>query len=167
VGESPPENVAIRYYTLSFLLLVLNSQFIHHLQNCYSMTTTTIQAPAPVTSKGRLWTGRIITGICVLFLLFDAFMKIIKEHHTIESSAKMGWPVNTLQTLGFVLLLCTILYMVPRTAILGAILLTAYLGGATAVNVMVGFPFIFPVIFAVLVWLGLWLLHAHLRRALR
>ena len=131
------------------------------------MTTTTIQAPPPDTSKGRIWTGRIITWICVLFLLFDAFMKIIKEHHTIESSAKMGWPVNTLQTLGFILLVCTILYMIPRTAILGAILLTAYLGGATAVNVMVGFPFIFPVIFAVLVWLGLWLRHAHLRRVLR
>jgi len=166
VGESPPENVAIRYYTLSLLLLVLNSQFIH-LQNCFIMTTTTIQAPLPVRSKGSLWTGRIITWICVLFLLFDALTKIIKEHHTVEASAKMGWPVNTLQPLGFVLLLCIILYVIPRTAVLGAILLTAWLGGATAVDVMVGFPFFFPVIFAVLVWLGLWLRHAHLRRALR
>src|ERR1700744_1887509 len=73
---------------------------------------TTVAQP----TKGRLWTGRIISGICILFLLFDAITKIFKEHHTIEASAKLGWPVDTLQPLGVVLLLCTILYAIPRTA---------------------------------------------------
>ena len=123
---------------------------------------TTVAQP----TKGRLWTGRIISGICILFLLFDAITKIFKEHHTIEASAKLGWPVDTLQPLGVVLLLCTILYVIPRTATLGAILLTAWLGGATAENLRSGFPLYFSIVFGLLIWLGLWLrdtgLRAHL-----
>jgi len=84
-------------------------------------------------------------------------MKIIKEPHTIEASQKTGWPVETLQPIGFVLLICTILYIIRRTSVLGAVLLTAWLGGATAMNLRSGFPYLFPVIFGLLVWLGLWL----------
>jgi len=125
---------------------------------------TTTASPAPVSiPKGRLWTGRVISWICILFLLFDASMKIILEHHTIESSAKVGWPVQTLQPLGFVLLIITILYAVPRTAILGAVLLSAWLGGATAENLRAGFPLWFSVVFGILVWLGLWLRDERLR----
>lgn len=114
-------------------------------------------------SKGMFWTGRIISYICILFLLFDAIMKVIREKHTIEASAKLGWPIETLQPLGFILLICTILYMIPRTAVMGAILLTAYLGGATATSVYAHQPYYFAVIFGILVWAGLYLRHAKLR----
>jgi DoxX-like family len=123
--------------------------------------TTTLATPA--IPKGRLWTGRIISWICILFLLFDASMKIILEHHSVEASAKVGWPVQTLQPLGFVLLVSTILYAIPRTAILGAVLLTAWLGGATAENLRTGFAVWFSVVFGLLVWLGLWLRDDRLR----
>ncbi|HMH23134.1 MAG TPA: DoxX family protein [Puia sp.] len=108
-------------------------------------------------SKARLWAGRVIIALCVLFLLFDAIMKVIREAHTIEASVKIGWPEHSIQGIGVLLLICTILYIIPRTAFFGAILLTAYLGGATAINLRAGYSFLFPVIFAVLVWLGLYL----------
>lgn len=114
-------------------------------------------------SKGMFWTGRIISYLCILFLLFDAIMKVIKEKHTIEGSAKLGWPLEAIQPTGIVLLICTILYMIPRTAIMGAILLTAYLGGATAVMVYARQPFYFSVIFGILVWAGIYLRNAKLR----
>lgn len=108
-------------------------------------------------SKGRLWTGRILTYLLLLFLLFDAITKIIKERHTIETSSKLGWQPDTIQALGIVLLVCTILWIIPRTAVLGAILLTAWMGGATACNILFHYPFYFPVVFGILVWLALWL----------
>jgi DoxX-like protein len=119
------------------------------------MSTSSFQA-VKSPSKGALWTGRIITGLCLLFLLFDAIMKIIKESHSIEGSAKLGWPVENVQGLGIVLLLFTIIYMIPRIAVIGAILLTAYLGGAVAISVRVQEPYWFPIIFGVLVWAGLY-----------
>ena len=119
------------------------------------MSTQTLQA-AKSLSKGSLWTGRIITGLCLLFLLFDAIMKIIKEIHSIEGSAKLGWPVEDVQGLGIVLLLCTIIYMIPRLAVVGAILLTAYLGGAIAIMVRVQESYWFPIVFAILIWAGLY-----------
>ncbi|HEV9037283.1 MAG TPA: DoxX family protein [Puia sp.] len=122
------------------------------------MQTTTITNTSTATSsRARLWTGRILTYLLLLFLLFDAIMKVIKERHTIETSAKLGWQPDAIQTLGFVLLVSTILYAIPRTAALGAILLTAYLGGAVAASIMSHYPFIFPIIFDVIVWLALWL----------
>ena len=92
-----------------------------------------------------------------MFLLFDAITKIIKERHTIETRSKLGWQPEAIHTLGFVLLVSTILYAIPRTAVLGAILLTAYLGGAVAASILSHYPFVFPVIFGVIVWLALWL----------
>jgi|SRR5882724_2029145 len=121
------------------------------------METTLAHQSIKSPSKAALWTGRIITALCVLFLLFDAIMKVIREAHTIEASIRLGWPENSTQGLGIVLLICTILYIIPRTAVFGAILLTAYLGGATAIQMRVGSPILFPVIFAVVVWLGLYL----------
>ena len=125
-------------------------------------TTMTSTTPA-TTSTSRLWTGRIISYFCILFLLFDAITKIFREHHTIEASTKMGWPVSTLQPIGVVLLLITILYMIPRTAVLGAVLLTAWLGGATAESLRTGPFFWFPIVFGLLVWLGIWLRDGRLR----
>src|SRR5258708_1162943 len=98
------------------------------------METTLAHQSIKSPSKATLWTERVITSICVLFLLFDSITKVIREAHTIEASLKLGWPENLIQGTGIILLVCTILYIIPRTAVFGAILLTAYLGGATAIN---------------------------------
>ncbi|HXB35409.1 MAG TPA: DoxX family protein [Puia sp.] len=127
-------------------------------------TTITNKAQAP--SKATLWTGRIIMGICVLFLLFDAVTKIFPNKYVLDASAKVGWTINTLRPLGIVLLLSTILYAIPRTTIFGAILVTAWMGGATASNILAGYNFIFPIIFGILVWTGLGLTHSHHRNAI-
>jgi hypothetical protein len=120
-------------------------------------TTVTTTENAP--SKAALWTGRILKGLCTLFLLFDAVTKIFPPKYVIDASAKVGWTENTLLPLGLVLLISTILYAIPRTGLLGAVLLSAYLGGATASNILAGYNFIFPIIFGILVWVGLALTH--------
>jgi hypothetical protein len=117
-------------------------------------------------SKTAFWTGIVISALIVLFLLFDSISKILKTAATIQGSAEIGWPEESIQNLGLVLLICTILYIIPRTSILGAILLTGYLGGATAIMVRAetaGHPFIFPVVFGVLVWAGIFLRNNQLR----
>jgi hypothetical protein len=81
-------------------------------------------------SKGRLWTGRIITALVVLFLLFDSITKVMKVRAVMEASAQLGYPANAIFTIGIILLVCTVFYIIPQTAVLGAILLTGYLGGA-------------------------------------
>lgn len=133
-----------------------------------SATQTMIQTDVEVpTSSATIWTGRIISAIVVLFLVFDAVMKLIKEPHVLAASADLGYPVSSIVGIGAVLLACTVVYVVPRTACLGAILLTGYLGGAVASNVRVGHPVfqcLFPIIFGVLVWTGLFLRDSKLRK---
>lgn len=111
-------------------------------------------------SKGRLWAGRIISGLPALFLLVDAVMKFIKPAPVVDGTVKLGYSESVIVPLGIVLLVCTVLYLIPKTAVLGAILLTGYLGGAVATHVRVQeglFSIIFPVVFGALLWLGLWL----------
>ena len=112
-------------------------------------------------SKGRLWTGRIMSAPPALFLLVDGVGKLIKPAPVVEGTVQLGYPESVLLGLGIVLLTCTVLYTIPRTAILGAILLTGYLGGAIATHVRVGSPLfshiLFPVYLAVLIWGGLYL----------
>jgi DoxX-like family len=114
-------------------------------------------------SKATLWTGRIITILCVLFLLMDAVMKVAKATVSVEASGQLGWPANLVPAIGWVLLASTILYAIPRTAFLGAILLTGYLGGAIAIMLRAGQPYYFPIIFGVLVWTGLALRDSRVR----
>ncbi|WP_031529126.1 DoxX family protein [Dyadobacter crusticola] len=111
--------------------------------------------PVKVHSSKGVLAGKIISALCVLFLLFDSIMKVIKESHSIEGSAQLGWPVDQVQSIGIVLLLSTVLYIIPRTAVLGAILLTGYLGGAIAIMVRAGQPLYFALVFGILVWVGL------------
>jgi hypothetical protein len=116
-------------------------------------------------SKGRLWTGRIITAVVVLFLLFDSITKVMKVRAVIEASAQLGYPANTIFTIGIILLVCTVLYVIPQTAVLGAILLTGYLGGAVAANLRIGsaiFNTFFPIVFAALAWTGIFLRESRL-----
>lgn len=126
--------------------------------------------PAPPTSVKLLWTGRVLSAIPVLFLLFDGAAKLMRLAPVLEGTAKLGFPLSTVVPLGFTLLACTLLYAVPRTAVLGAILLTGYLGGAVATHVRVGDPLfshaLFPTYVGAMIWGGLFLREARLRALL-
>jgi len=118
------------------------------------MQSGTQTAPA---SRKRLWAGRIISTLVVLFLLFDAVAKLMWIAPVLQAFARLGYPESLAVPIGILLLACTAVYVIPRTSVLGAILLSAYLGGATATHVRAGEPFYFPVVFGVLVWGGLYL----------
>jgi len=115
-------------------------------------------------SKSKLWTSRILSGLAILFLLFDAIMKFFMDKlppEALEAGAALQWPMELMPTVGTILLICTILYAIPRTSVVGAVLLTGYLGGAVASHLRVSNPLfthmLFPVYIAVFVWLGLYL----------
>ena len=133
-----------------------------------AIITNAIQSDihAASTSKIRLWAGRIMSALPALFLLIDGIMKLVKPAIVVETTVKLGYPESVIPGLGIVLLACTILYLIPRTAVLGAILLTGYLGGAVATHVRVGeelFPINFPLIIGALLWGGLYLRNERLR----
>ena len=107
--------------------------------------------------KTSLWAGRIISTLVVLFLLFDAVAKLMRIAPVLAAFTQLGFSTSLAVPIGAVLLLCTILYVIPPTSILGAILLAAYLGGATVTHLRAGQPFYYPIIFGVLVWGGLYL----------
>jgi hypothetical protein len=114
----------------------------------------------PLTSNKRLWAGRIMSALPTLFLLVDGGMKLYKPRAVVEATVQMGYPESAIVGIGMTLLLSTLLYLLPRTAILGTILLTGYLGGAVASQVRVSavsFNIIFPVLVGALLWGGLWL----------
>jgi DoxX-like family len=120
-------------------------------------------------SKGTLWAGRVMSALPALFLLLDGVMKLVKPAPVVEATVGLGYPEGVIVGLGIVLTACTVLYAIPRTAVLGAVLLTGYLGGAVATHVRVGggaFPVLFPVIFGVLLWGGLLLRDDRLRALL-
>ena len=120
--------------------------------------------PGAVPAKGQLIAGRVLSGLVTLFLLFDAGLKLVSPGTAIQYSPPgLGWPLDvpTMTMLGLLLLVPTLLYIWPRTAILGAILITAYLGGAVATHVRIGSPLfshiLFGVYLGVMLWGGLWL----------
>ena len=117
--------------------------------------------------KAMRWAGWALGGLPSLFLLVDGAMKLVQPEPVVRGTAELGYPVGALVPLGVVLLASTVLYVIPRTAVLGAILLTAYLGGAVATHVRVGGPLfthtLFPVYFGALLWAGLYLRDARLR----
>jgi hypothetical protein len=122
---------------------------------------------AASTSRSRLWAARILTAIPVLFLLFDGVTKLMMIKPVTDGMAQLGYPVSTAFGIGVILLVCLALYAIPQTAVLGAVLLTGYLGGAIASNVRVGNPLfsytLFPVYVAVLLCGGLYLREPRLR----
>ncbi|HWC19434.1 MAG TPA: DoxX family protein [Terriglobales bacterium] len=123
-------------------------------------------------STKAVWTGRILGGLAVLFLFVDAIMKLIRPLPTpvSEAAVKLGYPPQMMPVIGGVLLACVIVHVIPRTSMLGAILLTGYLGGAVATHTRVGDPLfshvLFPVYVGVLVWGGLFLRDECLRELL-
>jgi hypothetical protein len=118
-------------------------------------------------SKKSLWAGRIASGLVVAFLLFDAVIHLMKPAPVVEAFAKLGFPLRLAVPLGIIELVCILLYMVPRTSILGAILLTGYLGGAIAVQLPTGNSLfgevLFPVYVGAMVWGGIYLRDERLR----
>lgn len=118
-------------------------------------------------SAARRWAARILFIVPVLFLLMDGVMKLVLPTVVVDTSAQLGISRGTLPTIGIILLASLALYVVPRTAVLGAVLLTGYLGGAVATHLRVGSPLIgatlFPVYVGVMIWGALWLREARLR----
>jgi hypothetical protein len=118
-------------------------------------------------SKTSLWAGRILAGIAAAFLVLDGAMKAMRAPMVLEGTAQLGYPTTVVFGLGVVLLASTLLYVVPRTSVLGAILLTGYLGGAIATHVRVGNPLfshvLFPVYLGAIVWTALFLRDRRLR----
>lgn len=116
------------------------------------------------------WMQRIgwsISALMIAFLLFDSFGKLVLEHHVVEATTMIGYPLDVIRPLGIICLACAILYAIPRTSILGAILLTGYLGGAVASKVRIEDPMfssvLFGVYFGILIWGGLYLRNERLR----
>jgi hypothetical protein len=128
--------------------------------------TTLIPAPS-VQPKAATWIGRVLTGVVVLFMLFDGAIKIIKIAPVTESMAQLGYPDSVARGIGAMELVITALYLFPRTAVMGAVLLTAVLGGAIASHLRVGDPvfthLLFGVYLGVMAWGGLWLRDPALR----
>ena len=133
------------------------------------MEATILRPQAAATTRpiqAKLWTARILGALVILFLLVDAGGKVLRLAPYVEGTARVGYPPGCLVPLGLVLLVSTILYVFPRTAVLGAILLTGYLGGATATHVRLAQPFFFPVVFGIIVWGCLYVRDARVRSLL-
>src|SRR5579864_2811846 len=112
-------------------------------------------------SKSRLWAGRILTTLAVAFIVLDGVMKLFKPPFVVKATLELGYPESSIVGIGVLLLVCTFIHLIPRTSILGAVLLTGYLGGAVASNVRIGNPVfshvLFPVYIAAMIWGGLYL----------
>jgi hypothetical protein len=113
--------------------------------------------------KKMLWAGRIMSALPALMLLFSGVMKLMKPAGVIEGFTRLGYPESLALGIGIVEVACVIVYLIPRSSVLGAILLTGYLGGATATHVRIGEPFFMPIILGALVWGGLFLRDDRLR----
>jgi hypothetical protein len=118
-------------------------------------------------SNARLWTGRVLTTLTTLFLVFDGVMKLFQPQPVTQAMTQLGFPLHLSVPIGIILLVCTLLYALPRTAVFGAMLLTGYLGGAIVVQMRIDAPLLsttlFPIYFAVLLWAGIYLREPRLR----
>jgi hypothetical protein len=127
-------------------------------------------APGWLRSRKTPWAGRIMSAAAALFLLFDATVKVLQLPLAVEATAQLGYPASVIFGLGLLQLACLVVYLVPRTSVLGAVLWTGYLGGAVATHVRVGNPLfsnvLFPIYIAALLWGGLWLRDERLRAVL-
>lgn len=121
-------------------------------------------------SRKALWAGRILSGFAVLFLGADAMGKLLQPPEVVEGTTSLGYSASVIFPLGVLQLVCLTFYVIPRTAVLGAVLWTGYLGGAIATHVRVGNPLfshtLFPIYVAALLWGGLWLRDRRIRAVL-
>lgn len=122
------------------------------------MANVTSVEAVTVKATWKTWTGRVLSALPVLMMVFSAAMKLTHNPQVMEGwVGKGGYPLGTLTPIAIVELACVLLYVIPRTSVLGALLLTAYLGGAVATHVRVGEPFVIPIILGVMAWAGLYL----------
>jgi hypothetical protein len=132
-----------------------------------SIGTQTSTSGTAASGRGMLWTSRVLTAIAVLFLTFDCSIHLMQIPAAVKGTAELGYPASSLLVIGVIELVCLLAYLIPRTAVLGAILWTGYLGGAIATHLRVGNPLfshtLFPIYVAALLWGGLWLRDAKLR----
>jgi DoxX-like protein len=121
----------------------------------------------PAGSNKALWTSRVMRAIVVLFLLMDTGIHLAQPAPVVQAMNQLGFPLSTTVTIGIIELACTVLYVIPATSIIGAVLLTGYLGGAVAAHMRVGNPvfetYIFPVLVGALLWGGLLLIDSRIR----
>jgi DoxX-like family len=124
------------------------------------------QSPLAV-SRAAMWTGRVLSGLVLLFLVMDISIKFVGMPQVAEALTQLGWPVSSAVPLATLSLICGLLYAFPKTSVLGAVLLTAYLGGAIASHARIGDPLfshtLFGVYVGIVMWLGLWLRNGALR----
>ncbi len=118
-------------------------------------------------SRALVWTGRVLTGLVVAFLLVDAVGKLIPLAPYVEGTRQAGYGVELLRPLGLLLAIPTLLHVIPRTQFFGALLLTAYFGGAVATHLRIGTPVWFPVVLCIVLWAGYAMRSARLRAFLR
>jgi hypothetical protein len=128
---------------------------------------TTLDAPlvyethtgAPSRSAAKLWTGRVLSGLAVTFLTWDAAIKVVRHPMAVAGTSSLGYPPDSVPIIGLIAMVCLALYLIPRTAILGAVLWTGYLGGAIATHLRLSNPLfshtLFPIYVALLLWGGL------------
>jgi hypothetical protein len=133
-----------------------------------AMGKSNVSSPAQPAARGRgvVWTGRVLSILVILFLLFDAAGKFARPAQVTDAMARLGMPMSQSVTIGILLLIGIVLYAIPRTAVLGAVVLTGYLGGAVAIQLRAGSPMfetVFPALFGILVWLGVYLRDSELR----
>jgi hypothetical protein len=125
----------------------------------------TLQTASP--SKTSIWIGRILSALIVLFLLFDSVLKFVKPAPVVDTFARLGLPISLAYSLGIILIVCALLYAIPQTSVLGAILLTGYLGGAVCTHLRAGDPLfshvLFPTYLGTLLWLAIYLRDTRLR----
>lgn len=124
-------------------------------------------------SKKALIAGRILSGLAIAFLTFDGVVKFFLDKlppEALEAGAALQWPLEKMPLVGGILLVCLVIHLIPRTSVLGAVLLTGYLGGAVASHVRVSSPLfthtLFPIYIAILIWLGLYLRDRRVRKML-
>lgn len=131
------------------------------------MGTATAVDPVNKRSTVAARIGWGLSGLTILFMLFDSAGKLALERHVIAATTQIGYPIATIRPIGFILLVCTVLYAIPRTALLGSVLMTAYLGGAVASKVRIEDPLwgsiLFGVYFGIVAWVGLYLREPRLR----
>ncbi|UJR86229.1 DoxX family protein [Sandaracinus amylolyticus] len=116
------------------------------------MAITQQQPVSIAPTKARLWAGRILGGLAVVFLLTDGLVKFTALEGVVEAHARLGIPMHLAPVIGALELACLALYLVPRTSLIGALMFTGYLGGAVAIHVRSGTPFWFPLVIAAMLW---------------
>jgi hypothetical protein len=120
--------------------------------------TATAVSNINISGRSRIWSGRVLSTLAILFMVMDGGMKLFKPPFVVQATVQLGYPESTIVGIGVALLISTLLYTMPRTSVFGAILLTGYLGGAAASGVRIGAPLfniVFPIVFGVIVWASL------------